>query len=251
MISDPWFYAVAIPAVLLSAINKGGFASGLGVLSVPMIALTVPPLQAAAIMLPVLCTMDVFAIWSYRRQWDRANMRVMLPAGVIGVAVGWLSAGMLTDNSIKVIVGLIAVAFTLHYWIGARDLPPERPNVWKGSVWSSVAGYTSFLAHAGGPPLNMYLLPQRLDKARFVATTVIFWGAINYLKLIPYAALGQFDNRNLLASLVLLPLTPLGIRIGIWMNRRLTPFWFYRICYALTFAVGAKLLWDGGSGLLV
>ncbi len=119
------------------------------------------------------------------------------------------------------------------------------PQPAKGYAWSTVAGYTSFLAHSGGPPLSVFLLPQRMAPALLVGTSVVYWGMLNYAKLVPYAALGQFDTRNLLTSLVLLPLAPLGTRIGLWMNRHVAPLWFYRVCYALTFLIGAKLVWDG------
>lgn len=250
MIDDPLFYAVAIPAVLLVAINKTGFASGLGVLGVPLIALAVPPLQAAAIMLPVMCVMDVFAMWAYRQRWDPVNLRIILPAGLIGIGAGWLSAGLLSPNAIKFLVGAIAVWFTLHYWFAPRQVAPATPQRLKGTACSAVAAYTSFLAHAGGPPMSMYLLPQRLAPALFVGTNVMYWGAMNYLKIVPYAAIGQFDARNLLTSLVLLPLAPIGIRIGVWANRVVNPLWFYRICYTLTFLIGVKLVWDGLAPVL-
>lgn len=250
MIDDPWFYAAAVPAVLLAAINKAGFASGLGVLSVPLLALTVPPLQAAAILLPVMCAMDAFAVWAYRSRFDPVNLRILVPAGVIGVGAGWLTAGLLSSQGIKFLVGTIAVWFTVHYWLGPRRARPGPPRRATGAACGAIAAYTSFLAHAGGPPLSMYLLPQRLAPALYVGTSVMYWAAINLLKLVPYAALGQFDARNLLTSAVLLPLAPLGVRIGVWANRALDPLWFYRVCYALTFAVGAKLAWDGAGAWL-
>lgn len=250
MIDDPFFYALAIPAVLLVAINKTGFASGLGVLAVPLMSLSVPPLQAVAIMLPVYCLMDLFAMWAYRRHWDWANLRIILPAGFFGIGVGWLSAGMLSTPAIKVIVGAIAVWFTLHHWIGPRVVVPPLPAPVKGYACSAVASYTSFLAHAGGPPLSMFLLPQRMEPALYVGTTVMYWSVMNYAKLVPYATLGQLDSRNLLTALVLLPLAPIGTRLGVWLNRAVDPLWFYRIVYTLTFAIGAKLVSDGLVSIL-
>jgi len=250
MITDPWFYAVAIPAVLLSSIGKGAFGGGIGVMAVPLLSLVVPPLTAAAIMLPLLCVSDLFVAWTYRNDWDRANMRVILPAGFAGVAVGALTAGLLSEHAIKLLIGAIAVIFALDYWLGRRDAPPARIDWRKGSFWSAVAAYTSFLANAGGPPLNLYLLPQRLDKIAFVGTIVIYWTVINYAKVIPYAWLGLFDRSTLLTSLVLMPLTPLGTWLGVWLTRRLPAQAFFRICYALVFAVGLKLLWDGARGAL-
>lgn len=250
MIDDPLFYALAIPAVLLVAINKTGFASGLGVMAVPLLSLSVPPLQAVAIMLVVYCVMDLFAMWAYRRRWSRVNLRILLPAGFVGIGIGWLSAGMLPTSAIKVMVGTIAVWFTLHHWLGPRGMARSSRAPVKGYVCSAVAGYTSFLAHAGGPPLSMYLLPQRMEPALYVGTAAMYWGVMNFAKLLPFAALGQLDSRNVLTAIVLLPLVPIGARFGVWLNRAVDPRWFYRIAYALTFAVGAKLIWDGLAPVL-
>ena len=245
MIDDPYFYALAIPALLMTGINKTGFASGIGVLAVPLMSLAVPPLQAVAIMLVVYCVMDLFAMWAYRHNWDRRNLRIILPAGFVGIGVGWVSAGMLSTPAIKVIVGTIAMLFTLHHWFAPRALTPRSPTRVMGYACSAVAGYASFIAHAGGPPLSMYLLPQKMEPARYVGTAAMYWGVMNYAKLLPFGALGQLDSRNLLTALVLLPLAPIGTRLGVWINRAIDPAWFYRIVYALTFAIGAKLMWDG------
>ena len=245
MIDDPYFYALAIPALLMTGINKTGFASGIGVLAVPLMSLAVPPLQAVAIMLVVYCVMDLFAMWAYRHNWDRRNLRIILPAGFVGIGVGWVSAGMLSTPAIKVIVGTIAMLFTLHHWFAPRALTPRSPTRVMGYACSAVAGYASFIAHAGGPPLSMYLLPQKMEPARYVGTAAMYWGVMNYAKLLPFGALGQLDSRNLLTALVLLPLAPIGTRLGVWINRAINPAWFYRIVYALSFAIGAKLMWDG------
>jgi len=250
MITDPWFYAAAIPAVLLSSIGKGAFGGGIGVMAVPLLSLVVPPLTAAAIMLPLLCLSDLFVAWTYRNDWDRANMRIILPAGFAGVAIGALTAGLLPERAIKLIIGAIAVVFALDHWFGRRDAQPARVDWRKGTFWSAVAAYTSFLANAGSPPLNLYLLPQRLDKIAFVGTIVIYWTIINYAKVIPYAWLGLFDRSTLLTSLVLVPLTPLGTWLGVWLTRRLPAQTFFSACYGIVFLVGAKLLWDGAGGIL-
>lgn len=245
VIEDPWFYVAAVPAVLLSAINKGGFGSGLGILSVPLMALAVPPLQAAAILLPMLCLMDLVGVWAYRRHWDGPNLKILVPGALLGIAAGTLTAGLLSDHVIRLLVGVIAVVFALNYYLGFASFEPRGRSVPAGNFWGAVAGYTSFLAHAGGPPLVIYLLPQRLDKTLFVGTTVIFWAIVNYAKLAPYAWLGQFDSENLATAILLAPLAPLGMWLGIRLHKLIPQLLFYRICYALTLLVGLKLVWDG------
>lgn len=245
MIVDPLFYAVAIPAILLVGISKGGFGSGAGMFATPLLALALPIPQAAAILLPILVAMDATGLWAYRGRYSRDNLRLLVPGGIVGVALGALTFRYFSDAWIRVALGTIAIAFVAQRWARRAALPPATHSVAKGLFWSAVSGVTSTIAHAGGPPLSVYLLPQRLDKATLVGTTVVFFAAINVVKLVPYAWLGLFDAANLTTSLVLLPLAPVGIGLGLWCQRSLSEAVFYRICYGLLLAVGAKLLWDG------
>jgi hypothetical protein len=249
VIVDPWFYAFAVPSILLIGISKGGFGSGLGILTVPLLALVIPPLQAAGILLPILCLMDLVGLWAYRAKWDRPNMRIMVPAALGGIAIGTATAGLLDERYFRLIVGGIAVLFALDYWLrrGEARAATGR-SLAKGGFWSLVAGFTSFVAHAGGPPISIYLLPQKLDKTIYVGSTVVLFAIINYVKLVPYAWLGQLAPGNLWTSLVLAPLAPLGMGLGIWLHNRVSPRFFYQACYVLIFVVGAKLVWDGVVG---
>lgn len=249
MINDPGFYLFAIPALLIAGISKGGFGGGLGVLAVPTLSLVVPPLQAAAIMLPILCLMDIFGVWAYRRSFHWPNLRILLPAGLTGVLIATFTARYISVAGAKGLIGLIAVGFSLHYWLAQRSAPATGTSVLKGGFWGTIAGFTSFVAHAGGPPMSVYLLPQRLDKQLFVGTTVIFFIVINYAKLIPYTWLGQFPLENLGLSLVLSPLAPIGIQLGIWLRDRVSELWFYRVCYLFLFITGLKLLNDAREGV--
>lgn len=251
LIADPLFYAVAIPAVLLTGISKGGFGSALGGIGVPLMALAISPVQAAAILLPVLCFMDLVGVRVYLGKWDRANLAIMLPGAVLGIAAGTVSFGMLSEDAVRILIGAIAVAFTVHGWLAAgKAQPPAARSVVKGTFWSGVSGFTSFLAHAGGPPAMVYMLPQRLDKTTYVATISVFFAFVNAVKLLPYAWLGQFSAANLGTSLVLAPLVPLGVWIGLWMQRRIDTAWFYRISRLCLFGTGIQLIVQGGRGLL-
>lgn len=250
MISDPIFYLLAVPAVLLTGVSKASFGGGLGILAVPLLALTVPVPQAAGIMLPVLCVMDLFGLWVYRRDWDRRNMPIILPAAMIGIAVGTLTFGMMNEAWIRILLGLIAISFTIYSLLGLRpDGRQARGGVAPGLFWAGLSGFTSFVAHAGGPPLQIYLLPQRMDTTRFVATTVVFFAVVNYVKLAPYAWLGQLNVPNLTTSLMLIPVGPVGIWIGTWLHGRIDKELFYRIIYATLLLTGSKLVYDGIDGL--
>ncbi len=250
MITDPFFFAVAIPAVLIMGVSKGGFGSGLGIMATPLVALAVPTPQAAAIMLPILLVMDVTGLAAYRGTFHRKNLGLLLTGGVAGIVLGALTFRFFSEALIRVILGVMAIVFVAHRLrLGGTNAPAVVPSKATGLFWSTVSGLTSTIAHAGGPPLSVYLLPQKLDKAVLVGTTVVFFAVINVVKLVPYLWLGLFDSRNLLTSLALAPLAPFGIWLGVWLMRRLSQELFYRIAYTMLVIVGAKLLWDGARGL--
>lgn len=248
-IDNPIFYLGAVPAVLIAGISKGGFGGGLGLLAVPLMALTVPPTQAAAIMLPILCLMDLFGVRAYRRHWDGANLAILFSGALVGTGLGTLTFRFLDEATIRLILGLIALGFTCGYWLGKPKPLPAARNALKGGFWGAVSGYTSFIAHAGGLPVAIYLLPQRLNKTVFVGTLAIYFFAINYTKLLPYAWLGQFAAVNLATAAALAPAAVVGVLLGIWLHPRIDTTLFYRLCHAMLFVAGVKLIWDGVAGL--
>ena len=251
MIDDPFFYALAIPAFITVGVSKGGFGSGLGSLAVPLMALAIPVPQAAAIMLPLLMVMDAIGLWAYRARWDRANMKIILPGACLGLYLGYLAFRLLPEAFIRLLIGVIALGFALNYWRRRGGPAAEAARSWpKGSFWAAVAGLVSFIANAGGPPLAIYLLPQRLDKTLYVGTTVVFFAIVNALKVLPFWWLGQFTAENLSTAAVLLPLAPLGMWLGIWLHDKVSEAAFYRWAYALMFVAGLKLAWDGVAGLV-
>ncbi|MBT8137672.1 MAG: sulfite exporter TauE/SafE family protein [Gammaproteobacteria bacterium] len=251
MITDPLFYLAAVPAVFLFGIAKGGFGGGLGVAAVPLMALVVSPVQAAGILLPLLCLMDLFGLWVYREHLNVRLQKSLLPGAVLGIAIGTALFGYMSTAMIRIILGVIAITFTLNHWFGLSEWIAHhtRRAGWPAAAGSGmVAGFTSFIAHAGGPPINMYLLTQGMSRTLFVGTTVLFFAVVNYTKLIPYAWLGQLDATNLWTSAVLAPLAPAGIAAGVWLHRRVSDKLFFRIAYVMLFIVGLRLLYDGVSG---
>ena len=251
MIDNPWFFAATLPAVFINGVSKGGFGSGLGIVSVPLMALTMPVTEAAAIMLPILCVMDLAALSAYRRSWDRENMKIMLPAGLAGVVLGALTFRYIDEAGLKLVLGTVAVGFVIYHWSdGARRLTKTQPSRVKGYFWCCVSGYTSTVAHAGGPPMSIYLLPQRLDKALLAGTAVVFFSVMNYVKLVPYFWLGLFDARNLTTAAALAPVGVLGILAGVWVRKRISEVLFYRLCYAFLLLTGGKLLYDSVTRLI-
>jgi uncharacterized protein len=250
-ISDPAFYAFAIPAVFLMAMGKGGFGGSLAMVAMPIMALSGPTLQAAAIMFPILLVMDAISVWSWRKTWSRQNVLYMLPGAVIGTALGYLTAAYVSDAGIRLVLGLMSLVFCLQTWmLRDAELPPRQPDIVRGTLWSSVAGFTGFISHVGGPPLSIYLLPQKLPKDVLAGTFVIYFAMMNLMKIMPLAALGVFTMQNLSTSLLLVPLAAVGTLFGIWLVRRIPTELFYRILYGLLFLVALKLTYDGITGLM-
>lgn len=252
MLSQPSFYAAAIPAVILLGLSKGGFA-GLGVLGMPLMALTIPPVQAAAITLPILMVQDAFSVWAYRRSWDRTNLKILLPGAVVGIVLAFLLAAKVPDAAVALVLGIISIVFALRRFLGGRGAagpPPtaalNRPAGW---FWGAVAGFTSMVAHAGGPPFQIYVIPQKLPRDIFVGTGVLFFALVNLIKVPPYIALGQFTRENLLTSAVMFPLAIVSTWAGVWLVRRVSGERFYDIIYVLLLLLGGKLVLDGARWL--
>jgi uncharacterized protein len=246
MTGDPWLYAVAVPAILITGLAKGGFLGGLGGLAVPIMSLVISPVQAAGIMLPILIAMDWIGLWAYRRDWDGRNLAILLPTALLGVAVGYAMAAHVTDAHVRLIVGIVALVFSLDYWLPLRpNAGPRGPSLARGSLWGAIAGFTSFVSHTGGPPLSVYLLPQRLPNATYAATAVAFFTVVNLVKVPAYLSLGQLASGNLMIAATLMPLAVLAILAGVRLTRVLAQEPFYRIAYACLLPVALKLIWDG------
>jgi uncharacterized membrane protein YfcA len=252
MISDPIFYLAAIPAIVLLGLAKGGFA-GIGVMAVPLMTLTVSPVLAASITLPILIVQDVVSVWAFRRAWDRGILVIMLPAAAIGIVLGWALAALVKPAAVELAVGLISVVFAAQRLLQARHEfapTPAETAPWRGVLAGIAAGFTSQVAHAGGPPFQLYVLPRQLPRDTFIGTSALFFAAVNWMKVPAYWALGQFTVQALTTAAVLLPLAVASTYAGVWLVRRIPAERFYRLIYGLLVLVGSKLVWDGAWGLL-
>lgn len=241
------FYLAAIPAVILIGLAKGGF-SGLGALGMPIMALGVEPVRGAAILLPILIAQDIVGVVAFRKTVDRRILFIMLPGAILGVGLGWLFAASVSTDAVLVAVGAIAALFGLYrLWIerGGRIQAASNSPAWVGSLFGIATGFTSQVAHAGGPPYQMWVMPRRLERDVFIGTAAIFFAALNWIKVPAYVALGQFTQGNLIATAVLLPLAILSSLAGVWLVRRVPDGRFYTIVYVLMVITGGKLLWDG------
>jgi uncharacterized membrane protein YfcA len=245
LITDPFFYAVTIPAVLLLGVSKSGFGAGFGSLAVPIMALAVSVPQAAAILMPVLLLMDILGMAAFRKDFDLKLLKFLIPCGLVGIGVGALLFKVLDPRTVAGIVGVFTLLFLAQRLLFAPkpDAPP--PPRWLGAILTATSGFTSFIAHAGGPPISAYVIPLRLSPIKFTATMAFFFFVINLSKWIPYAWLDLLDTRNMATSLVLLPIAPIGVLVGVRLARRISPALFYQLLYGGMLLTGVKLIWDG------
>lgn len=242
--TDPVFYIVASLAVILVGVAKGGFA-GLGAAAMPILVLVMDPAPAAAMLLPILIAQDVVSVWAFRREYDLATLKLMVPGGLVGVFLGWLFATAVPVDAVRGLVGLISVVFGAYRLaLGwgfqlrfQRDLPQ-----WLGSFWGGVAGFTSQVAHAGGPPFQVWALSRNFPPAIFIGTSAIFFAILNWMKVPAYVALGQFTAANMKLTLVFMPLAIASTFAGVWLVRRLSPARFNSVIALLMIGVGAELL---------
>ena len=245
------FWLLAVIATLLFGMSKAGFGGAAGSLGVPLMALAVPAPFAAAVMLPILLAIDLIGLVVFRGKADTANLRIILPGAMLGVALGWLTFSHVDARWIKLLIGIEAILFALDRFRAARSSAsavPSPPTFGPGIFWSTLAGFTSFVSHAGGPPIMQYLMPQNMDKMRLVGTTVIFFTAVNFAKLGPYAQLGLVDLSNLAVSLLLAPAIPVGYFAGYRLLQAVDMRGFNLVTAWTLLAAGTKLVFDGLTG---
>lgn len=246
LLSDPLTLALAVLAVIVLGLAKGGF-SGLGALATPLLALNLPPITAAAVLLPVLLVQDAVSVWSYRKTWDRWIVGWILPGAALGVALAALIAAAVPEDRFLLLLGALTLAFGLYrLWIerGGRLVAVSNSPGWVGTLFGLASGFTSQIAHAGGPPFQMWVTPRRLPHQTFVGTSSITFAAINMMKVPSYAALGSFSGDLLMAAALLMPLAVLATLAGVWLVRRINSQRFYAVVYLLMIAVGLRLIWQ-------
>ena len=239
------FFLFAIPAVIVLGLAKGGF-TGLGALGLPLFALGVNPLTAAAVLLPILIVQDVISITAYRKDWDGRTLALTLPGAIVGIAGGWWYAASVSVEMVLAAVGTVAIIFGIYrlYVERGQSAGAGAWPLWTGPLFGSAAGFTSQIAHAGGPPFQVWVMPQRLKRDVFVGTTAIFFGVLNWLKVPAYITLGQFTRENLIAAAALAPLAIGSSLLGVRLVRHVASERFYMITYLLLIATGGKLLFD-------
>ncbi|MCC1481857.1 sulfite exporter TauE/SafE family protein [Roseibaca sp. Y0-43] len=252
LFDGPASLIAACVAVFLVGLSKGGLGGAFALLGVPILSLTMSPVQAAALLLPVLLTMDAVGLWTWRGWFDRATLQHLLPGAALGIGIGWLTAAYTPESVVRLLVGVVALGFIARLVLtrGAGPAATKGQSPARGTFWGGIAGFTSFVAHAGGPPFQVYTLPLKLDPRLYTGTSVVFFAVVNVVKLVPYAALGQFTAATLTSALVMLPLAVISTLMGAAVVKRMRAEVFYPVMYVMVAIVGIKLVYDGLNALM-
>ena len=231
-------------AAVLVGLSKGGIPA-IGMIAVPLLSLSMPPVQAAVLLLPIYVVSDVVGVWLYRHDYSAANLKILIPAGIAGVAIGWLTAAMVSETAVAFLIGSVGIGFCLNQWLRKENgQAPRPPNVLKGGFWGVVAGFTSFISHAGAPPFQVYMLPQKLQKTAYAGTATIVFAVINAAKIWPYQNLRPYTADSLWKAAALVPFALVGTVLGAYLTRRIADVWFYRLVQVSLFAVSLKVMYD-------
>jgi uncharacterized membrane protein YfcA len=237
------YFVLAGLACLLVGLSKGGLPT-VGMLAVPILSLYMSPVKAAVLLLPIYIISDVVSVWLYRKDFSASNLKILIPAGVLGVFIGWLTASFTSDTAVKLMIGCMGVGFCLSTWLRRTPQAKQAVSLKKGLFWGTMAGFTSFISHAGGPPFQIYVLPQRLPKVQFAGTATLLFAVINAAKILPYQLLQPYAYDDLLRAANLIPFALLGTVIGAYVTKRIADVWFYRLVQVGLFVVSIKLISD-------
>ncbi len=242
------YVVLASLAAVLIGMSKGGLPL-VGMMSVPVLSLVMSPVKAAVLLLPLFVISDAVGVWLYRKQYSLVNLKILIPAGIAGVLFGWLTAAMISEQTIKFLIGLVGVSFCLQTWFKrGQDEVPKTANWPKGLFWGGAAGFTSFIAHAGGPPFQIFVLPQKLPKAEFAGTATILFAIINVAKIGPYQNLSPYSEEDFWKIAVLVPFALLGTFLGAYLTKRIADAWFFKLVQVGLFLLSTKLIHDALFG---
>ena len=244
-------FVLASMAALFVGLSKGGLPA-IGMLGVPLLSMVMSPMKAAVLLLPIYVISDMVSVWLYRRHFSAINLKILVPAGIFGVFVGWLTASYISDAATKLLIGSMGIIFCLHIWFRKSAAPTQSATIPQGFFWGSLAGFTSFTSHAGAPPFQVYVLPQRLPKMVYAGTATLLFACINAAKILPYQLLSPYAFDDLVHAAVLIPAALIGTVAGAYLTKKIADVWFFKIVQACLFLISIKLMADAvGSYMAV
>jgi len=236
---------IVVVAVFLVGLSKGGFGGAFGILGVPILALIMPPLQAVAFLLPIYLVMDIISLWTWRRQWHKGLVWNILPMAILGICVGWVTASIVSDKIVGLLVGIIALLFVLQHVVLKQNKNSKislETSTRAGHFWGLISGFTSFIAHAGGPPFQIYAMPLRLDPKVFTSSSVLIFSVLNFLKIGPYLALGRLNLNLTWSALTLMPVAICATLLGAAIVKKMNAEIFYPIMYGFLTLTALRLI---------
>ena len=248
MVLDVYFVLASL-AALLVGLSKGGLPT-VGMLAVPLLSMVMSPVKAAVLLLPIFIISDMVSVWLYRKNFSMPNLKVLVPASVLGIFIGWLTASFTSDNAVKLLIGCVGIGFCLNIWLRKTPQATQGVDLKKGVFWGMLTGFTSFISHAGAPPFQVFVLPQRLPKAVFAGTATILFAIVNLVKVIPYQQLNPYTVADLTKAMWLIPAALVGTFVGAYLTKIIHEKWFFRWVQIALLLVSIKLLVDGVLGLM-
>ncbi|WP_299353997.1 sulfite exporter TauE/SafE family protein [uncultured Shimia sp.] len=236
-------FLLAALATVFAGVSKGGFGSGAAFASSALLALVLPPATALGLMLPLLMLIDVTTLRPYWMRWSWPDARLLVLGGIPGAVLGAALFTVANDDVLRLLIGGVALGFVMWRLVPGTGRIRVQPG-WSGGLAGVIAGFTSFVSHAGGPPVAVYLLSRGLEKTAYQATTVLVFWIINIAKAIPYGVLGVFTIETLKADLMLAPFALFGAWLGVKAHHWVSERHFFGVTYAMLTVTGLKLIWD-------
>lgn len=243
--TDPLSLFLILSSLVLLGLAKGGFA-GIGMVCTPLMAMVFPPVEAAAILLPLLIVQDAVSVWLFRHSWNRRIVAWMMPGALVGIAAAALFSAMVSVKALLAMLGVISIMFgAWQLWIVYHRITsrPLSIHEWPGLIFGAIAGFTSQIAHAGAPPYQIWVVPRNLPHMEFVGTTAILFAMMNWAKVPAFIALGEFTRDTLMISAIFLPVATLSTFVGSWLVRRVHGRGFYLLVNAMMVLIGVRLVW--------
>jgi uncharacterized membrane protein YfcA len=240
------FFILAAISVVILGISKSGFGAGLGVLAPPLMASQSSLAEALAILLPLLIAIDLFGLRRFWSNADRRILKLILWPAAIGMLMGYLFFSLITPQALSLSIGIFTLLFLIQGLVMSRiDLKEAKPYPWLGRLMGGLSGFTSFVAHIGGPPITIYMLREKVSPMVYTSTLGIFFTIMNLGKLVPYAHLNLLNLNQLATSILLLPLVPIGVYIGFYLAKRISAKWYFIIVQFCLLVASIKLIADG------
>jgi len=239
------FWAAAVAASVLVGMGKGGMPV-VAMMGVPVLSLVIDPIAAAGLLLPVYIVSDIFGLYTYRHNFNKTVLLIMVPAMLIGVGLAWAMASIVPGSAVTALVGAIGTVFALNALLKRQsDVPAKDPQVAPGLFWGTVSGFTSFVIHSGGPPFQVYALPLKMPKLVYAGTFTIAFATVNLAKVFPYYSLGDLNPTNLEVAAILAVPASLAVFVGVRMVKIIPEVLFFRIVTWALLVLSLRLLWVG------